>query len=352
MTPEAPIILGIETSCDETAAAVVRDGIEVLSSVVASQEAVHARFGGIVPEIASRKHAEVITAVVEEALTEAGVSWPDLAGMAVTQGPGLVGSLLVGLSAAKGYALATGLPLVGINHLEGHLLANFLRFGDAEPITPDFPLVCLIASGGHSDILLMRDLGVYKILGWTKDDAAGEALDKGARVLGLPYPGGPALDAAARQGKPTAIAFPRPQVSGSFDFSFSGLKTALVRHIQAAGAPDTGTALSNVAALSDIAASYQEAVVDTLIRNTTAAAKRFSAKQMLLAGGVAANSRLRTKFAEAGRKLGIPTHYPPLSLCTDNAAMIAAAGHFRLLRHGSDALDMDAFSSLPVAEHV
>jgi N6-L-threonylcarbamoyladenine synthase len=341
-----PIILGLETSCDETAAAVVRGGTEVLSSVVASQEAVHARFGGIVPEIASRKHAEVVTAVVEEALTEAALSWPDLAGIAVTQGPGLVGSLLVGMSAAKGYALATGLPLVGINHLEGHLLANFLRFGDAEPIAPSFPLVCLIASGGHSDILLMRDFGAYRILGWTKDDAAGEALDKGARVLGLPYPGGPALDAAARGGKPTAIAFPRPQIAGSFDFSFSGLKTALVRHIQAAGAPE------NDAALSNIAASYQEAVVDTLIRNTAAAAKRYSAKQMLLAGGVAANSRLRTKFAEAGRKLGVPTHYPPLALCTDNAAMIAAAGHFRLLRHGPDALDIDVFSSLPVAEHV
>jgi N6-L-threonylcarbamoyladenine synthase len=340
------VILGIETSCDETAAAVIRGGREVLSSVVASQEAVHARFGGIVPEIASRKHAEAITAVVDEALREADAGWDNIDGIAVTHGPGLVGSLLVGVSAAKGYALAGGLPLAGINHLEGHLLANFLQWRDTEPIEPQFPLVCLVASGGHSDILLMTDFGEYKILGWTRDDAAGEALDKGARVLGLPYPGGPALDATAKAGNPSAIAFPRPTISGSFDFSFSGLKTALVRQIEAQGPP------RDEKGLADFAASYQEAVVDTLVRNTTAAAKRYRARQMLLAGGVAANSRLRAKIAEAGRKLNLPTHYPPLSLCTDNAAMIAAAGHYRLERRGPDPLDIDVFSSMPVAEHV
>jgi len=225
------LVLGIESSCDETAAAVVRGGREILSSVVFSQDDLHARFGGVVPEVASRRHSETITVVVAEALERAGAVWGDLAGIAVTNGPGLAGSLLVGVAAAKGYALAAGLPLVGVNHVEAHLFANFLRSqGEAGAPADDlFPSICLIASGGHSDIVLIRGLGDYCIIGWTRDDAAGEALDKAARLLELGYPGGPAIDRAAREGNPKAVAFPRPVVADSFDFSFSGLKTALVR---------------------------------------------------------------------------------------------------------------------------
>ena len=385
------LILGIETSCDETAAAVVRGGREIVSNVVASQDDLHARFGGVVPEIASRKHAETITVIVAEALQRAAVSWDDLAGIAVTNGPGLVGSLLVGVAAAKGYALATGLPLVGVNHIEAHVLANWLRPPDAAspPAQDLFPTVCLIASGGHSDIVLIQQLGEYRILGWTRDDAAGEALDKAARVLGLGYPGGPAIERAAREGNPQAIGFPRPIVADSHDFSFSGLKTALVRQAHAVGTerpfrptregPNTrsrrlrpkyparsacspmGETTDPVGAASsrdlppsaaDLAASFQEAVVDTLVRNTTQAAIAYKARQVLLAGGVAANSRLRAKMSRWQQTSGILVAAPAPNLCTDNAAMVAAAGFFKAARTGWDPLDMDVFSAMPMAEHV
>ncbi len=337
------LLLGIETSCDETAAAVVRGGREVASSVVASQDDLHARFGGVVPEVASRKHSEVITAVVAQALEAAGATWGDLAGIAVTNGPGLVGSLLVGVSAAKGYALVTGLPLVGVNHIEAHLFANFLRAPDSEsPARDAFPALCLVASGGHSDLVLVRALGDYRLVGWTRDDAAGEALDKAARVLGLGYPGGPAVDRAARQGNPHAVAFPRPVVEGTHDFSFSGLKTALIRAAASPGA----------ASVADLAASFQEAVVDTLVRNTTRAAAEYGAAQVMLAGGVAANSRLRARMLDWAERSGVPVAIPPPKLCTDNAAMVAAAGFFQARERGWDDLDLDVFSALTLADHV
>jgi N6-L-threonylcarbamoyladenine synthase len=339
------LILGIETSCDETAAAVVRGGRELVSSAVASQDDLHGRFGGVVPEIASRRHSEIITLVVREALEEAHAGWADLGAIAVTHGPGLVGSLLVGVAAAKGYALSTGLPLVGVNHLEAHLLANFVH----EPERPApahelFPSLCLIVSGGHTDLILVRGLGQYQLVGWTRDDAAGEALDKAARVLGLGYPGGPAIDRAARQGRADAFAFPRPVVPDGFDFSFSGLKTALQRTVQ--GLEGEASDLP----VSDLAASFQEAVADTLVRNATAAAVEYGARQVLLAGGVAANSRLRQKMSEWERVSHIPVAFPPLKLCTDNAVMVAAAGYFKALRDGFSPLELDVFSSMPVAE--
>jgi N6-L-threonylcarbamoyladenine synthase len=343
--PPPELVLGIESSCDETAAAVVRSGRHVLSSVVASQEEIHARFGGVVPEIASRKHSEVVTHVVAEALERAGVTWSDLSGIAVTNGPGLSGALLVGVAAAKGYALATGLPLVGVNHVEAHLLANFLCDPEAgnTPARDDFPAICLIVSGGHSDIVVVRELGDYQIIGWTRDDAAGEAMDKAARVLALGYPGGPAIDRAAREGDPGAVAFPRPVVEGTFDFSFSGLKTALTRF----AAKDEGRTSVN-----DLAASFQEAVVDTLLRNTFAAAEQVGARQVLLAGGVAANSRLRARLLETAAERGLRAAFPAMSLCTDNAAMVAAAGYYHACRKGWDRLDLDVFSAMVLADHV
>jgi N6-L-threonylcarbamoyladenine synthase len=339
------LILGIETSCDETAAAVVRGGRELVSSAVASQDDLHGRFGGVVPEIASRRHSEVITLLVREALEQAQVDWDALTAIAVTHGPGLVGSLLVGVAAAKGYALATGLPLVGVNHLEAHLLANFVHEpGKTAPAQELFPSLCLIVSGGHTDLILVEALGQYRLVGWTRDDAAGEALDKAARVLGLGYPGGPAIDRAAKQGRTDTFTFPRPVVPDSFDFSFSGLKTALQRTVQGLGSAPAQLPVA------DLAASFQEAVVDTLVRNTVAAAREFGARQVLLAGGVAANSRLRQKMAEWERTSHIPVAFPPLRLCTDNAVMVAAAGYFKALRDGFAPLELEVFSSMPVAQ--
>ncbi len=350
LNPES-LILGIETSCDETAAAVVRGGSHILSSEVASQDLLHAQFGGVVPEVASRRHSEIITAVVTRALEDAGVGWSDLAGIAVTHGPGLVGSLLVGVAAAKGYCLSTGLPLVGVNHLEAHLLANFLvePGADGPPARDLFPGVCLVVSGGHSDIVLVERLGQYRILGWTRDDAAGEALDKAARVLDLGYPGGPAIDRVAAGANAGAFDLPRPVIEGSYDFSFSGLKTALVRTHEALRAQGKA---ADPAAVADLAASFQEAVVDTLVRNLTAAAAAYGARQVMLAGGVAANSRLREVVLQWGRKAAIPVAYPPLRLCTDNAAMVAAAGYYTARRHGWDTFAIDVFSAMPMAQHI
>ena len=345
---DSDLVLGIESSCDETAAAVVRGGREILSNIVASQEEMHAHFGGIVPEVASRRHAELITVVVESALREASVGWRDLALLAVTQGPGLVGSLLVGVSAAKGYALATGLPLVGVNHLAGHITSSFLlAAGGAEPAPREFPALGLIASGGHSDLALVEDLGRYRRVGWTRDDAAGEALDKAARLLGLGYPGGPAIERAAADGDPKAVDLPRPDTKGGFEFSFAGLKTALVRIIEPTGLEESSHGVA------DLAASFQEAVVDCLVRETVQAALHFRARQIVIAGGVAANRRLRASMTEAARRHRLSAYFPPMSLCTDNAAMVAAAGYFEAANRPPDlqqmlTMEVDSALELPV----
>lgn len=338
---EAGLVLGIETSCDETAAAVVRGGREILSNVVASQEEIHAQFGGIVPEVASRRHAELITVVVESALRDASVRWNDLGLLAVTRGPGLVGSLLVGVSAAKGYALATGLPMVGVSHIAGHITSSFLlSAGGAEPAPPEFPALALIASGGHSDLALVRAPGDYRLVGFTRDDAAGEALDKAARLLGLGYPGGPAIERAAREGDPNAVELPRPDTKEGFEFSFAGLKTALVRIIEREGPEGCGHSVA------DLAAAFQQAVVDCLVREAVEAATHYRARQIVVAGGVAANQRLRDCMQAAAGERGLSVYFPPKSLCTDNAAMVAAAGHFQAALEGPDDLSMEVDSTL------
>lgn len=311
----------------------------MLSSVVASQEEIHALFGGVVPEVASRKHVEVITAVVQRALAEAGAGWDDLGGLAVTNGPGLIGSLLVGVSAMKAYHLATGLPLVGVNHIEAHLNSNFCDLADHAGAPEDFPAICLVASGGHSDLSLMTSRGQYTVLGCTRDDAAGEALDKAARLLKLGYPGGPAIQRAAEDGR-DRFALPRPLIEGSFDFSFSGLKTALIRLLQQLERESTDLPVA------DLAASFQQAVVDTLVRDVREAVRQEHARQILLAGGVAANKLLRAELARLGEELGIPVRYPPFSLCTDNAAMVGAAGWRALVEGRHDNLSLDVFSAL------
>jgi N6-L-threonylcarbamoyladenine synthase len=315
-------ILGIETSCDETAAAVVEDGRRALSDVVATQIDLHRRWGGVVPELASRNHVMQVMPVVHEALSLAGVEAGGLDGIAVTSGPGLVGALLVGVQVAKALAAAWEKPLVKVNHLEGHLVASFL----AEP-TPAFPFLGLIVSGGHTSLYAAQDFGRYRLLGATRDDAAGEAFDKGAKLLGLPYPGGVAIDGLARTGDPARWRFPRAIVRGrELDFSFSGVKTALLHHVREHGVPEGQ-------ALHDLCASYQEAIVGALLQKLFRAARRLSFERLVLSGGVAANSRLRAAaLARAGEYEGVEVYLPPPKLCTDNAAMIAAAGTQALLR--------------------
>jgi N6-L-threonylcarbamoyladenine synthase len=335
MSDNATLILGIETSCDETSAAVVADGRIVRSNIVASQVDIHRRYGGVFPEMASRQHVLSILPVVEEALIEADVGWDDLSAIAVTYGPGLAGSLLVGVNAAKGVAWGRDLPLLGINHIEAHIYANWLV--DAAP--PEFPAVCLVVSGGHTELFLMTGHGQYRRLGGTLDDAAGEAFDKVGRLLGLPYPGGPAIEGAARTGTATAFNLPRAWLQGTYDFSFSGLKTAVLRITQkyqhqtsAKPAPKPRAVSSQtppimrVLPVSNLAASFQSAVTDVLVEKTARAAEQFEAKTVLLAGGVAANERLRTEMAE---KTTVPLRNPPPELCTDNAAMVASTGFFR-----------------------
>jgi N6-L-threonylcarbamoyladenine synthase len=324
------LILGIETSCDETAAAVVEDGRTVCSSVVSSQVDLHARFGGVVPEVASRAHVELITPVVAEALVEAGVELSDLDAIAACHGPGLAGALLVGVAAAKGLALVAGLPYVGVNHLEAHLHAAWLEDPDLQP-----PLAVLIVSGGHTMTVVMEDHGRYRVVGQTVDDAAGEAFDKVARHLGLGYPGGPAIDRLARAGDPAAVRFPRA-MSGEADFSFAGLKTAVVNHTRRQ--PDTS--------LPDVAASFQEAVVDQLVSKLVAAADAAGAPVLALGGGVAANSRLRAAVGEAAAASGRSVFLPPPALCTDNGAMIAATAWWRLRADGPTPLDAGADPNL------
>ncbi|MFC1968487.1 tRNA (adenosine(37)-N6)-threonylcarbamoyltransferase complex transferase subunit TsaD [Chloroflexota bacterium] len=320
-------ILGIETSCDETAAAVVQDGEKILSNVIASQVDIHARYGGVVPEVASRQHLMAIVPIIEKAMAK--VPWSAIHGMAVTSGPGLAGSLLVGVNVAKAVALARSLPLTGVNHLEGHIYANWLTQNGA---SPTFPLVCLIVSGGHTDLILMRGHGDYLRLGRTRDDAAGEAFDKAARILGLGYPGGPAIEAAAHGGNPT-LPLPRAWLKGSDDFSFSGMKTALVRWVER----EKGTPVA------DAAASFQQSVVDVLVAKTLEVARRHGVKQILLAGGVAANELLRQTMS---LRSSLPVLSPSPILCTDNAAMIAACGYHRLVAGQVAGWDLDVVPGL------
>ncbi len=328
--PSEQLILGIETSCDETAAAVVANGTRVLSNVISSQIDLHARYGGVVPEVASRAHVTAMTPVVAQALLEAGVEPGELHGIAATHGPGLVGSLLVGVSTAKALALVWDLPFVGVNHLEAHLYASFVEEPDLE-----MPLVVLLVSGGHTMLVLMRGHGDYEVLGQTMDDAAGEAYDKVARQLGLGYPGGPIIDRLAMTGKPT-IAFPRPVLNEGYKFSFSGLKTSVINHIRKN--PDAKT--------EDVAASFQEAVVDVLVTKARRAAVETGAKGLATGGGVAANSRLREAVIDACLEDGLTPFLPSRSMCTDNAAMVGAVGWWRLNSDGPSPLDTGATPNL------
>ncbi|MCM1113473.1 MAG: tRNA (adenosine(37)-N6)-threonylcarbamoyltransferase complex transferase subunit TsaD [Muribaculum sp.] len=322
-------ILAIESSCDETAAAVVRNGREVLSNVIASQIALHTVYGGVVPEIASRKHIEKINQVIEQALSEAGVSLRELSAVAVTYGPGLVGALLVGVSAAKAICFATGIPLVGVHHINGHISANYIEHEELAP-----PFVCLVASGGHSHLVLTEDYGVYRIVGRTRDDAAGEAFDKVARALGLGYPGGPKIDRLAAEGDPCAVPFPRAKVAGNeYDFSFSGLKSAVLNYLN--GCRMKGEEIRT----ADVAASFQRAVVDVLVEHSLAAVREFGIDRFAIAGGVASNSALRDAFERECAARGVKFYRPSPVLCTDNAAMIGAAGYYEYrkgVRHGYD----------------
>jgi N6-L-threonylcarbamoyladenine synthase len=360
------LILGIESSCDETAAAVVADGRTILSNVVASQVDVHRRYGGVFPEVASRQHVLSILPVIREALAEAEIEWHQgngdsggegtgrgpLDAVAVTYGPGLAGSLLVGLNAAKGLALGRGLPLIGVNHIEAHIYANWL----VEESAPDFPAVCLVVSGGHTELILMTGHGQYRRLGGTLDDAAGEAFDKVGRLLGLDYPGGPAVQEAARAGSPTAFKLPRAWLPGTYDFSFSGLKTAVLRIVQkyqpeVEGRPTAKPRTVNsqtppvlrVLPVANLAASFQAAVVDVLVEKACQAAQQFEARGLLLAGGVAANELLRSEMA---RRCPLPVRVPPPHLCTDNAAIIASAGFFRYQAGERAGWDLDVVPGL------
>ncbi len=341
------LVLGIESSCDDTAAAVVEDGRRVLSSIVSSQDEIHARFGGVVPEIASRRHIECIVPVVDEALTQAGVSIKDIGGISVTQGPGLVGSILVGLSFAKSVSYTTGIPFVGINHITAHPYAAFLDDGKGEGgAPPELPLISLIVSGGHTTLVLMEGHGRFRVIGQTLDDAAGEAFDKVAKLLGLGYPGGAAIDALAKDGDPAGVAFKRPYLSKkSLDFSFSGIKTAVLTHLRGPGGGPAGQAevpeLSRAEAAT-IAASFQEAVVDVLVRKTLRAVEATGVTTVVVAGGVACNSRLRVRMRDVARSEGLSLFIPPPKYCSDNGAMVAASGYHKLSAGEAGELDMNA----------
>lgn len=334
------LILAIETSCDETAAAVVKNGREVLSNIISSQIELHKLYGGVVPEIASRKHIEKINQVIEEALTEAEVKLEDLDAIAVTYGPGLVGALLVGVAAAKAISFATKKPLVGVHHIEGHVSANYIENKDLEP-----PFLCLIVSGGHTHLVLVKEYGNYEIIGRTRDDAAGEAFDKVARAIGLGYPGGPKIDKLSKEGNKNAIKFPRAHIDDApYDFSFSGLKSAVLNHI-------------NICEMkqeeinhADIAASFQEAVIDVLVTRAILAAKDFGMKKLAIAGGVASNSSLREALSTACEKNGIAFYHPSPIFCTDNAAMIGAAAYYEYIGGARAGLDLNAIPNLRIGE--
>ena len=333
-------ILAIESSCDETAAAVVKNGREVLSNIISSQIALHTLYGGVVPEIASRKHIEKINQVIEAALAEAKMTLEDMTAVAVTYGPGLVGALLVGVAEAKAIAYGAKKPLVGVHHIEGHVSANFIEHPDLEP-----PFVCLIVSGGHTHLVIVRDYGEFEIIGRTMDDAAGEAFDKVARAVGLGYPGGPKVDRAAKEGNPHAIEFPRARVGGSeYDFSFSGMKSAVLNYINQAQMK--GEAIS----VPDLCASFQNAVVDVLVSRAVAAAKEFGYDKLAIAGGVASNSALREGMRKACEREGIKLYYPSPIYCTDNAAMIGAAAYYEYINGARAGWDLNAVPNLKLGE--
>ena len=329
------LILGIDTSCDDTSAGIVDNGRKILSNIVSTQKEIHEKYGGIVPELASRRHIEMIYPVVDEALKTAGVSLSDVSGIAVCKGPGLIGSLLVGCSFAKAISYATNIPLLGVNHLEGHIFSSFLG-----EYAPNFPFLALIVSGGHTSIYKVDGFGKYTELGRTRDDAAGEAYDKVSKLLGLGYPGGPVIDRLAREGNPNAIRFPRAYLPKSLDFSFSGLKTAVLNFLKEKGLYQKKIEVDS-ALIRDISASFQKSVVDVLVRKTEWAIKRTFVKRIVLSGGVAANSELRKRMIEMADERGVELFLPPISLCTDNAAMIASAGYFHLNSNNIAGLDLN-----------
>ncbi len=339
-TQEDILILAVESSCDETAAAVVKNGREVLSNIISSQIELHTLYGGVVPEIASRKHIEKINQVIEEALREAKVTLEEITAIAVTYGPGLVGALLVGVSAAKALSFATGKPLIGVHHIEGHISANYIENKSLEP-----PFVCLVVSGGHTHLVVVRDYGEYEILGYTRDDAAGEAFDKVARAIGLGYPGGPKIDKISREGNPDAVKFPRAKVDGSsYDFSFSGLKSAVLNYL------NTCEMKGIEIHTADVAASFQKAVVDVLVEHSLNAVRVYCFKKFAIAGGVASNSALRAAFENECAKRKIEFYYPSPVLCTDNAAMIGAAGYYEYLKGTRSGYDLNAVPNLKLGE--
>ena len=337
---EDVLILAIESSCDETAASVVKNGREVLSNVIFTQIDLHSRYGGVVPEIASRKHIEKINQVIEEALEKAGVTLRDLTAVAVTYGPGLVGPLLVGVSAAKAISFAAGKPLIGVHHISGHISANFIEYPELKP-----PFVCLVASGGHSHLVVVKDYGKYKIIGRTRDDAAGEAFDKVARAIGLGYPGGPKIDRLSREGNPDAILFPRAKIAeNEYDFSFSGLKSAVLNYLNSCEMK--GEKICQ----ADVAASFQKAVIDVLVEHSLHAVREFGYDKFAIAGGVASNSSLREAFERECARRKILFFHPSPVYCTDNAAMIGAAGYYQYqkgVRHG---YDLNAVPNLKLEE--
>jgi len=333
-------ILAIESSCDETAAAVVKNGREVLSNVISSQIALHTLYGGVVPEIASRKHIEKINQVIEEALKEAGVTLQDITAIAVTYGPGLVGALLVGVSAAKAISFATGIPIIGVHHIEGHISANYIENKDLEP-----PYVCLVVSGGHSHLVVVKDYGEYEIIGRTRDDAAGEAFDKVARAIGLGYPGGPKIDKLSKEGNPEAIRFPRAKVDDNeYDFSFSGLKSAVLNYLN--GCQMKGEPVCE----ADVAASFQKAVIDVLVEHGIHAVKKYGYNKFAIAGGVASNSSLRQAFETECAKRNIEFYHPSPIFCTDNAAMIGVAGYYEYIKGVRSGLELNAVPNLRLGE--
>ena len=334
------IILAIESSCDETAVAIIKNGHEILANVVSTQIEIHRRYGGVVPEIASRKHLELINAVVQEALDQANMVLDDVTHIAVTYGPGLVGALLVGVATAKALAFASGKPLIGVHHIEGHICANYIQNKDFEP-----PYMALVVSGGHSHLVYVSDYGKYEILGRTRDDAAGEAYDKVARAIGMGYPGGPKIDAAAKLGNPDAVKFPRVFLEeDSYDFSFSGLKSAVLNHV------NKQKMMGEPIVPEDIAASFQQSVVEVLVGKTVKAAKANGVKKIALAGGVASNSTLRAKMQEACEKEGFTLSIPSPILCTDNAAMIGCAAYYEYMAGVRDGLDLNANPSLRLGD--
>jgi len=333
-------ILAIESSCDETAAAVVKNGREVVSNVISSQIALHTLYGGVVPEIASRKHIEKINQVIEEALKEAGVTLQDITAIAVTYGPGLVGALLVGVSAAKAISFATGIPIIGVHHIEGHISANYIENKDLEP-----PYVCLVVSGGHSHLVVVKDYGEYEIIGRTRDDAAGEAFDKVARAIGLGYPGGPKIDKLSKEGNPEAIRFPRAKVDDNeYDFSFSGLKSAVLNYLN--GCQMKGEPVCE----ADVAASFQKAVIDVLVEHGIHAVKKYGYNKFAIAGGVASNSSLRQAFETECAKRNIEFYHPSPIFCTDNAAMIGVAGYYEYIKGVRSGLELNAVPNLRLGE--